>query len=102
MNILKGIFDYELNRNLRFDEELVVPIIENTPFEKDLEASLSKAIKDYPGTTCVLVRRHGLYVWGDTWAKAKTMCECYDYLFSLAVDMRKCGLDPTKVPENYR
>lgn len=34
--MIKGIFDYKLNRHLRFDEELVVPIIENTPFEKDL------------------------------------------------------------------
>ena len=27
----------------RFDEELVVPIIENTPFEQDLEARLPSA-----------------------------------------------------------
>lgn len=60
-----------------------------------------KAVNDYPGTTAVLVRRHGFYVWGETWQKAKTMCECYDYLFSIAVEMKKFGLDPEKVPEGY-
>lgn len=63
---------------------------------------MSKAVKDYPGTSAVLVRRHGVYVWGDSWQKAKTMCECYDYLFSIGVEMKKFGLDPTRVPDNYK
>lgn len=98
----KGIFDHQLNRHLRFDEELVVPIIENTALEKDLEESLTKAVNDYPGTTAVLVRRHGIYVWGENWQKAKTQCECYDYLFSIAIEMKKFGLDPAAVPEAYK
>lgn len=73
LEMIKGIYDYKLKRNLRYDEELVVPIIENTPFEKDLEYEMGKAIKEYPGSQAVLVRRHGIYVWGDTWQKAKTM-----------------------------
>lgn len=87
---------------MRFDEELVVPIIENTPFEKDLEESLSNAVKAYPGTTAVLVRRHGVYVWGESWQQAKTQCECYDYLFNIAVEMKKCGLNPHEIPMNYK
>lgn len=94
----QGIYDHELERYLRYDEELIVPIIENTPIEKDLEESLAQAVKDYPGTTAVLVRRHGIYVWGDSWQKAKTQCECYDYLFNIAIEMKKFGLDPAAVP----
>lgn len=67
----KGIYDHQLERYLRYDEELIVPIIENTPFEKDLEESMWKAMQQYPGSTAVLVRRHGIYVWGATWQKAK-------------------------------
>lgn len=47
----------------------------------------------------MLVRRHGVYVWGETWQKAKTMCECYDYLFEIAVRMHAVGLDPGHVPQ---
>ncbi|XP_047515721.1 probable methylthioribulose-1-phosphate dehydratase isoform X2 [Pieris napi] len=92
--MIKGIKDAKLGRYLRYDEKLVVPIIENTPFEKDLAGSLGEAIAKYPGTSAVLVRRHGVYVWGDSWQQAKTMTECYDYLFEMAVEMKKLGLNP--------
>lgn len=73
LEMIKGIYDGDLARNLRYDEELVVPIIENTPFERDLEYEMGLAMKEYPGSQAVLVRRHGIYVWADTWQKAKTM-----------------------------
>lgn len=33
---------------------------------------LQAAIKAYPKSSAVLVRRHGIYVWGPTWVAAKT------------------------------
>lgn len=77
----KGIFDQNLGRYLRYDEELVVPIIENTPFEKDLEERMNHTMQEYPGSTAILVRRHGLYVWGDSWQKAKTQYVIYYVTF---------------------
>lgn len=68
---MQGIYNHSLGRYLRYDEELVVPIIENTPFEKDLEDRMNETMQKYPGSTAILVRRHGIYVWGDTWQKAK-------------------------------
>ncbi|XP_074113655.1 methylthioribulose-1-phosphate dehydratase [Cotesia typhae] len=101
LEMIKGIRNQKLNRAYRFDEELVVPIIENTPFEEDLKDRMAEVIKEYPETCAVLVRRHGVYVWGDNWQQAKTMTECYDYLFDIAVQMKQAGIDPLLTPENY-
>ncbi|XP_052801845.1 methylthioribulose-1-phosphate dehydratase-like isoform X2 [Mya arenaria] len=96
--MIKGIKKGNKPEYYQYDEELVVPIIENTPHERDLKKRMAIAMEDYPEACAVLVRRHGVYVWGPTWEKAKTMCECYDYLFEIAVEMKKCGLDPTEIP----
>lgn len=80
--------------NLENYETLVIPIIENTPHEEDLTPYLEKVLKDYPQTSAVIVRRHGIYVWGrDVW-KAKILNEAIDYLMELAVKMRHAGIDP--------
>jgi methylthioribulose-1-phosphate dehydratase len=73
-------------------DRLVVPIIENTAHERDLADSMAEAIEAHPRTHAVLVRRHGVYVWGRDWAQAKTHAECYHYLFEAAVRMAQLGL----------
>jgi methylthioribulose-1-phosphate dehydratase len=78
--------------NLGFYDTLKIPIIENTAHEEDLKDTLEKAIEEWPETCAVLVRRHGIYVWGKDVAQAKTQCESLDYLFQLAVGMHKMGL----------
>jgi methylthioribulose-1-phosphate dehydratase len=75
-----------------------VPIIENTAHEADLKERMQEAIKAYPEACAVLVRRHGVYVWGETWERAKCMCECLDYFFEIAVKIKAVGIDPAKVP----
>ncbi|XP_003225217.2 methylthioribulose-1-phosphate dehydratase isoform X1 [Anolis carolinensis] len=96
--MIKGIQKCTTGGYFRYDDTLVVPIIENTPEEKDLKERMAKAMIEYPDSCAVLVRRHGVYVWGGTWEKAKTMCECFDYLFDVAVQMKQHGLDPAVVP----
>jgi len=98
MQLIKGIAIGTTGKNHSYDDMLVVPIIENAPREADLIDRMVQAMKEYPDTCAVLVRRHGLYVWGTTWQQAKIMCECLDYLFDTAVEMKKCGLDPTTIP----
>ena len=96
--MIKGIRIGSSKTNLRFQDELVVPIIDNTAEEKNLAGRMAEAMKAYPDTNAVLVRRHGVYVWGENWQKAKTQAECYDYLFEIAVKMRAAGLDPALCP----
>jgi methylthioribulose-1-phosphate dehydratase len=96
--MIKGIKKGSTNESHRYDDTLVVPIIENTAFERDLTDRMVEAMDRYPDTNAVLVRRHGVYVWGQTWKSAKTMAECYDYLFKVAVRMKTLGLDPSAKP----
>lgn len=81
--------------SLHFHDELVIPIIENTPFEEDLTDSLQEAINKYPHTIAVLVRRHGIYVWGENVWKAKIYNEAIDYLLELAVKMNQFHIPTT-------
>ncbi|KAK3356191.1 Methylthioribulose-1-phosphate dehydratase [Neurospora tetraspora] len=78
--------------NLGYHDTLRIPVIENTAHEEDLTEFLEEAMDQYPDTYAVLVRRHGVYVWGENVHKAKTMCESLDYLFQLAVEMKQLGL----------
>ena len=63
-----------------------------------MKERMANAMNDFPEASAVLVRRHGIYVWGKTWQSAKSMCECFDYLCDIAVRMKSIGIDPTTVP----
>lgn len=63
--------------NLGYHDTLVIPVIENTAHEEDLTEFLEEAMEKYPNAYAVLVRRHGVYVWGDTVEHAKGHCERY-------------------------
>lgn len=92
LEMMKGI------AGIGYHDELVVPIIENTAHEADLADSLADAIRAHPNSHAVLVRRHGVYVWGRDWVQAKTHAECYDYLFEAAHRLRQMGVDPAQSP----
>lgn len=81
-----------------YHDELVVPVLENTAREEQLAGSIEAAIREHPRTFAVLVRRHGVYVWGRDWRQAKAHAEVYDYVFEAYVRMRAMGLDPSARP----
>jgi methylthioribulose-1-phosphate dehydratase len=93
LEMIKGISGHGYFDRLR------VPIIENTAHERDLADSMANAIQAYPRTYAVLVRRHGVYIWGKDWVEAKTHAECYHYLFEAAVRMKGLGFDARKASE---
>jgi methylthioribulose-1-phosphate dehydratase len=86
IEMMKGI------EGVGYYDRLVVPIIENTARERELTQRMAGAMEAHPRTTAVLVRRHGVYVWGRDWVHAKTQAECYHYLFEAAVRMQQLGL----------
>lgn len=82
--------------SMQYYDTMVLPIIENTPHEEDLTDDLQAAIRKYPGATAVLVRRHGIYVWGEDVWKAKVYNEAIDYLLELAIKMHQHGVPLVK------
>lgn len=92
VEMMKGI------QGVGYHDTLEVPIVENTAHECDLADRMAAAMEAHPRSQAVLVRRHGVYVWGRDWSHAKTQAECYDYLFGVAVRMRQLGLDPAAAP----
>lgn len=91
--MIKGIKRGSSDQNLNYTDTLMVPIIDNVLYERDLAGSMQQAVVSYPDSNAVLVRNHGLYVWGKSWMQAKSMAECYDYLFKLKLEAVRCGFD---------
>lgn len=96
--LIQGIKKGNADEGFDYHDTLVVPIIENKSTEDQITESMIAAMTDYPETSAIIIRRHGMYVWGPTWQKAKCMAECYDYLFNIALKMKQFGLDPEEVP----
>lgn len=91
LEMVKGLVGGHVN------EVYEVPVLDNMPYEHELADSLKQAILDFPKTTAVLVRGHGVYIWGRDWVHTKSQAECLDYLFGAAVRLHELGIDPAKL-----
>ena len=58
-------------RGLKWSDTLELPIIGNKDTEDAIAEDLEIAVRDNPGVDAVLIRGHGLYVWGPSWQAAK-------------------------------
>lgn len=81
-----------------YDDVLEIPIIDNRPSEDMLADQFEEVLAKYPKANAVLIRRHGVFAWGDSWEQAKTQYESFDYLFQSAVEMKKMGVNPWDIP----
>lgn len=70
-----------------------VPVIDNTALEHELESRMTAAVLAWPRSNAVIVRNHGVYIWGRDVAHAKTQAECLDYLCRAVVRMHAAGID---------
>jgi methylthioribulose-1-phosphate dehydratase len=87
--MLKGI------QGCTYSEPHQVTILNNVEHECDLADDVAQAVRDNKLAHCVLVRDHGVYVWGNELDRAKIHAECYDYLFEAKVkeaSLRALGL----------
>uniref|UniRef100_A0A8C4QYZ4 APAF1 interacting protein n=1 Tax=Eptatretus burgeri TaxID=7764 RepID=A0A8C4QYZ4_EPTBU len=93
LHMIKGVPRQSTGGRRRWDEELCIPVIENEAEDKDMAGSLRVALSAQPDCPAVLIRRHGAYIWGQSWDKAKTTAESIDYLCDVAVRMKQSGLN---------
>ncbi|MEC1262385.1 methylthioribulose 1-phosphate dehydratase [Bacillus swezeyi] len=66
--------------------EITIPIIENTAHIPDLAAEFAAHLSGDSGA--VLIRSHGITVWGRTAFEAKRVLEAYEFLFSWHVKLK--------------
>ncbi len=69
-----------------------IPVIDNTALEHELEARLDATIRAHPHANAVIVRNHGVYLWGRDIVHAKTQAECLDWLCKAVVRMHAAGI----------
>jgi len=81
-------------------DTLTIPIIEAEANEALLGPPLKRALANYPETSAVLVRGHGVFCFGFniSWQRTKMMLECYEYLFEIACEMMRCGVPLVRQP----
>ncbi len=84
LEMLKGIPDVT-NTDVH-----LVPVIRNTPRERELVDQLETVFADprFAAAHAVLVRDHGAYIWGDDVMDAKRHTEVYHFLFEATVARR--------------
>jgi len=61
----------------------LVPVIENSQEYEGLSRKLAEVLGEFPGAHGVLLRRHGLYTWGESVAGARRHLEALEFLFEV-------------------
>ena len=65
------------------DHREVVPILENDQDMTRLATRVTEVLRDHPAAHAFLLRRHGLYTWGDTLDDAERHVEIAEFLFEV-------------------
>jgi methylthioribulose-1-phosphate dehydratase len=100
MEMIKGLRRLD-GKRYKNSETVRVPILENTERECQLVGGLTRCVEEMEerekrggdGCCVVLVRGHGVFVWGTDWKDAKTQFECISYLCRAVVQMKMIGLN---------
>jgi methylthioribulose-1-phosphate dehydratase len=59
----------------------VIPVIDNDQDMRRLAAHAGRTLDEHPDAHAFLLRRHGLYTWGETLADAERHVEILEFLF---------------------
>lgn len=67
------------------EESFVFPVFDNTQDMDALSVKLDTVLKSYRQTYAILLRDHGIYVWGKDVQEAKRHLEAFEYIFKFTV-----------------
>lgn len=73
--MLKGLHGVKTHEHTEF-----LPIIENSQDMPALAEQVGKTLNEHPAAHAFILRRHGLYSWGQTLAEAKRHIEILEFL----------------------
>ena len=68
-----------------------IPIVDNDQDMDRLSRVFGDTLDRQPGAHAILLRRHGLYTWGDTLADASRHVEILEFLFETVVRSASLG-----------
>lgn len=77
--MLKGLRGVETHLHTEW-----IPVLENSQDYQALSQNVAETLKWYPECHGFLLRRHGLYSWGDDLAEAKRHIEILEYLLEVS------------------
>jgi methylthioribulose-1-phosphate dehydratase len=68
-----------------------IPILENDQDIPRLAVEVEAALNEFPHAHAFLLRRHGLYTWGETLAEARRHIEILEFLFEATARLQAAG-----------
>jgi methylthioribulose-1-phosphate dehydratase len=71
-----------------------IPILENSQDIPRLALEVEAALAEFPATHAFLLRRHGLYTWGESLAQARRHIEILEFLLETTARLQAAGARP--------
>lgn len=88
LELLKGLKGIQTH-----ETRIEIPLFENTQDIKNLAVNLKQVLETTRSNEIkvysIILRGHGIYVWGETVEDAKRHLEVFDYLFTYQLEMRR-------------
>lgn len=68
------------------DASIQIPVIDNYADIEELVGEIATRFQNHPPKIpCVLIRAHGIYVWGTDWLEAKKHLQAFEFMFEYLV-----------------
>ncbi len=84
LKAFKGIKTHEV--------EIKIPMFENTQDIRNLAEEVKPAILSQPNNYGLILKGHGIYIWGDSVEEAKKHLEVFEYIFKYYINKKRLGV----------